>query len=434
MTNARRDGLLLLLLGGVVFVLMGIALERSAPSQNVDFRVVYYPARCVLEHQDPYNRAELMQLYRAEGGDAPTDSDKIRNMVAGYVYLPNAFTFTLPLALLPWGPAHILWQALIISSYLLASFLVWSLAGEYAPLAAGAWICLMLINSELLLVTCNSAGIVISLGVIAVWCFLRNRYVGAGMLCLAIALVVKPQDAGLVWLYFVLAGGINRKRAVQTLLLTVALSLPSALWINHAYPHWMQEWRATMVEAEARGGTSDPGPASQASHGLAMVVSLQSVLSVLDDDSHFYNTVTRAICGPMLLLWGFIAWRRRGNTLQTWLALATIGALTLLPVYHRQYDARLLLLTVPACILLMLKGGWTGRLAILVNLTAFLLTGDITWGICLGLIDRLHLAGGSKLQMALEVFPPPLSLLAVAAFYLFVYARQGFTPTAQAEA
>jgi hypothetical protein len=82
----------------------------------------------------------------------------------------------------------------------------------------------------------------------------------------------------------------------------------------------------------------------------------------------------------------------------------------------------------------MLKGGWTGRLAILVNLTAFLLTGDITWGICLGLIDRLHLAGGSKLQMALEVFPAPLSLLAVAAFYLFVYARQGFTPTAQAEA
>ena len=138
-TNARRDGLLLMLLGSIVFVLLGVALEGAVPSRNVDFRVVYYPARCLLQHQDPYDPIQVMRLYRAEGGDAPSDTDKIRHMVSGYVYLPNAFTFTIPFALLPWGPAHILWQVLIVASYLLASFLVWNLSARQGPLAGKRW-------------------------------------------------------------------------------------------------------------------------------------------------------------------------------------------------------------------------------------------------------------------------------------------------------
>src|ERR1035438_3781570 len=149
MDQARHDGLRLLLLGSIVFVLLGVALENSAPSQSVDFRVMYYPARCLIQHRDPYDPSQVMRLYRAEGGDAPTDTDKVRRLVSGYVYLPNAFTFTFPFALLPWGPAHILWQALIVACYLLASFLVWELAAQFAPVAAGALICLLLVNSEL---------------------------------------------------------------------------------------------------------------------------------------------------------------------------------------------------------------------------------------------------------------------------------------------
>jgi hypothetical protein len=427
--KARRDGLTMLLIGALVFVLLGVAFENSVPSRSVDFRVMYYPARCMLEHQDPYDPAQVMRLYRVEGGDAAADSDKIRQVVSGYVYLPNAFTFTLPFALLPWGPAHLLWQALIIASYLLACYLIWELAADYAPMAAGGLICLLLVNSELLLVTSNSAGFVISFSAVAVWCFLRNRYIPAGILCLAIALVVKPQDAGLVWLYFLLAGPGYRKRALQTLLVTIVLSLPSVLWVMHANPHWFAEWHATMATAEARGGTSDPGPSSEAGHGLAMVISLQSVVSVFRDDPRFYNNVSYSICAPLLLVWGLGALRRRASPKLTWLALASISALTMLPVYHRQYDARLLLLAVPGCVLLVVERKRLGRLALAVTLAALLLTGDVTWGVCLVLINWIHSAAhlSDQTWVGLQVFPPPLILLVTASFYVYVYARESFS-------
>ena len=54
MTKARLDGLYMLLLGSVAFLLLGIAMESAAKSPLADFKALYYPARCLLEHADPY--------------------------------------------------------------------------------------------------------------------------------------------------------------------------------------------------------------------------------------------------------------------------------------------------------------------------------------------------------------------------------------------
>ena len=45
MTKARFDGLLMVLLGSVVFLLLGALAESGSPSSMLDFKVIYYAAR-----------------------------------------------------------------------------------------------------------------------------------------------------------------------------------------------------------------------------------------------------------------------------------------------------------------------------------------------------------------------------------------------------
>jgi hypothetical protein len=427
MTKAQLDGLLFVLIGCVTLILVGGALENASQAPMLDFRLLYYPARCLLQHGDPYKESEVMRLYQAEGVYSQLDTAREREMTASYIYPPTAFSLTVPFAMLPWGPARILWMILTVGSLIFASFLIWNLGANYAPLASGVLIGFLLANSEVLVIRGMCAGIAVSLCVVAAWCFLQERFVLAGILCLAMSLAVKPQDAGLVWLYFLLAGGVYRKRALQTLLATVVLGLPAVLWVWHVAPNWFQEWHFYLSGSPVRGGINDPGLASTGGHGLAMVISLQAVISVFWDDPGIYNPVTYLICAPLLLLWVFVALRSRATPSRAWFALAAIAALSLLPVYHRQYDAKLLLVTVPACAMLWAEGGIIGWLALLVNSAGFVLTGDIPWAILLGLINNLHLPSTrltGQILVAIQVFPTPLILLIMAAFYLWVYFRR----------
>jgi len=427
MTKARLDGLYLLLLGSVIFVLLGMIVESSAVVTTVDYKVVYYSARCLIRHIDPYQENEVLRVYQAESADRPLESEKVRQIVSRYMYLPTAFAVTVPFALLPWGPAHILWLTLTIGSVIVASFLIWNVGADFAPIVSGILIGFFLANSEVLVVLCNPAGIAVSLCVVAVWCFIRERFVPAGILCLAVSLVVKPQDAGLVWLYFLLAGGVYRRRALQTLVATLALGLPGILWVWSVAPNWLQEWRSNILAFSVHGGINDPGPASTGGHGLGMLVNLQAVLSVFRDDPHFYNPVSYLICVPLLLLWLIVTLRSRPSPAKAWIGLAAIAALSMLPVYHHLYDSKILLLTVPACAMLWAEGGLIGRLALLVTAAGFVLNGDVTWAIVLGLIGRLHMPPSGlseQLLIAVQVFPAPLILLVIGVFYLWVYARR----------
>jgi hypothetical protein len=435
-TRARRDGLILLLLGSVIFVLLGVALENSAATPSSDFRALYYPARTLVHNSDPYSVPQVSSIYQADSAHFPRDDWKARVIATCNVYPPTAFTFMFPFAMLEWGPAHILWLILSAVSILFVSFLIWDLGAGYAPLVSGALIALFLVNSELLMISSNAAGIVVSFCIVAVLCFLRNRFVAVGILCLAISLTIKPHETGLVWLYFLLAGGVYRKRALQALLATIAISLPAVLWMGHVSPHWLAEWHENLAVFSARGGINDPGPASTGGHGLAMVISLQSILSFFRDDPHFYNMGSYIVTAPLLVIWVIVTLRGRISPSRTWLALASIAAISMLPVYHREYDAKLLLLTLPACVMLWAEGGPLGRLALFVNTAGFVLTGDLTWAILLGLIGRLHLADtgfSGWLSTALQVFPAPLMLLAMSIFYLWIYARNGSSSAQESE-
>jgi hypothetical protein len=425
MTRARLDGLYLLLLGCLLFVLIGSFMEGTGSNAMGDFKGVYCDARSLLEHRDPYKQAEILRVYQQDAGNRPLSPDELRHALTLNVYLPNMFIFIAPFAILPWGTAHLLWMILIAASYLFAAFLMWDIGASRAPVASGALVAFCVVNSPLqLFTTGNPAGIVVSLCVVAVWCFLKERFIPAGIICLAVGLAIKPHDAGLVWLFFLLAGGIYRKRAVQIFVLTAVLALPSILWVSQVAPQWMQELHSNLITISAHGSMNDPGPSPASNRTAGMVIDLQSVVSVFRDDPRIYNPIAYLICGVPLLVWLVVTLRSHFSPAGAWLALAAVVPLTMLVTYHRPQDAKLLLLTVPACAMLWAEGGLIGWLALLVDTIGIAMTGDFPLALLVGLTNNLHpdiTTFSGQMQYIALLRPVPLILLAMSVFYLWIY-------------
>jgi hypothetical protein len=306
---------------------------------------------------------------------------------------------------------------------------MWKLAASHSSGVSLFLVCILLANCFIIFAYGNAAGLVVSLCVVAVWCFLQERFVPAGILCLAVSLAIKPHDAGLVWLYFLLAGGTYRKRALQTLAVTIVLGLPALLWVSSVAPHWMPELQSNILATSARGALNDPGPASIDFLGPDPIVDLQSVISVLRDDPHIYNPAGYLLSGVLLLAWSLATLRSRVSPANTWLALAAIATLTMLVTYHREHDAKLLLLTVPACAMLWAEGGPMGWFALLANSAGILITGDIPSMLLLLFTRNLPLSTAGlfgKIETILLVRPASLILLAMSIFYLWAYVRRAF--------
>jgi hypothetical protein len=424
-TGARVYGFLLVSLGAILFVILGFSYEHSSFVAMADFKPLYYGARCLLTGRDLYSQEQLRRLYFAEGDEPQSQKLKLIDNVGWAVNSPTTYMLVTPLAALSWRVANVVWTMLTCATFLLAALLVWELGSRSAPVASGLLICLFLIGQELLIEVGNTAGMVVALCLIAVWCFLRKKFELAGVLCLAVSLAVKPHDSGLVWLYFLAAGGALRKRALQTLVCAVAISLPAILWVHHLGPDWMLEMHQNLAGLSARGAFNDPGPAAldPRFHG-SIVVSLQSAISLFRDDPNLYNPLSYLIGGLLLIIWLTIGARSRFAQSLAPLALATVAALTMLPVYHRQHDTGLLLLTVPACAQLWSEGRWMGRWALFITAAAAILLNNLTLQFLAIVSTPIYAAKSGLSGLILNLLltrPAPIVLMAIGIFYLWEY-------------
>ncbi len=423
MGNLRRNGLIWVLLCIGISVLWGVSIARSGNAW-IDFRAVYAGTRCLIHEHNPYNVGELEREYLSEDGQRPVASPLHFQSITLYVNLPSTFVVVAPFAALSWGLAHILWMLVTGCVLILAILLMWDIGAGYAPRVSTFLACILAFNCESIFSGGNTAGIVVGLCVIAVWCFLQNRFVGIGVLCLALSLAVKPHDAGLVWLYFVLAGGANRKRALQSAVITAVICLTAVLWVSHVAPTWMHDWNTNLATISARGGINEPGPSAVKDGSVYSIVDLQGAISIFRDDPHFYNLASYLICGALLLAWAIWTLRTRFSVPKAWLALATVTAFTLLITYHRLWDAKLVMLAIPACCLLWAEGKRPGKAALLITSAAALATGEISLIIFEATVNSFPWSTNGIVATAIFVVldrPASLALLAMGVFYLWAY-------------
>lgn len=427
MKNLRQDVLLWVLLCGGIGILWGAWLESSSYAGMMDFRAVYYAARAVAEHRDPYDPADLKAVYLSEGGKLPADPDKLERVNQGLfvcVNLPTSFFLVAPLAALPWGPAHLLWMLAMAGSFLAASYLVLNCAAKYATGPSLLFAGILLIDFGSLILLGNLAAIVVSFCVFAVWSFLSNRYTSIGVVCLGLALALKPHDAGFLWLYFLLLGGAYRKHALRALLLTAAVAIPAVLWVSSVAPTWQQQLQTNLAASSAQGQLNDPGPTSLSFNGPDAPIDLQAAFSVYRNDPLFYNRCSHAVGGLLLLAAAILVLRAPLIAEVHWFALAAFAALSMLPVYHRGHDAKLLLLAIPACALLWREKGMLRWLSFLVTGAAIATTAVLPAAFLEMAAHRLARELGPGLGAGVPLLLAqlaPLSLLALGLLQLWVY-------------
>ena len=424
MPHPRTDGIYFLILGCALFVLSGLALTLATPGQLIDFKAIYYSGRCLLSGHDPYREDDMTQAYAAGEGQsfASPAMRRPNESVTLFVYPPTTLLIAVPFALLPLKTAVLLWQLLIASGVLLSSVLMWDLAADYAPRLSAVLIALWMIGSIGLFLIGNIAGLVVSLCLIAAWSFIRSRVVWVGLICLSFGLVIKPHDVALIWLYFLFAGASHRKSALQSLVIAAALGAVALLWISHAAPQWLPELKANLAETSAPGGRSDPGPNGVSNSTNGMIVDLQAAISFFRDDPAFYNSLAYAISGVLLLGWLLITFRSAPSLTRDLLALASVSTLTSIATYHRNYDARIALLAVPACALLWSQQNPRKYLAALFTFLLLLFTGDFTIAALLAFKRNMDMANATWLTRLAAVLiwrPLPFMLLSTTLIYIW---------------
>lgn len=421
--KAQSDGFLLVCLGALMFVALGFLLLISRKDQGLDFRIAYSTARCVVEHRDPYNQGELLRVYEESGGTLPQGGIEVLRSETLYIYLPTIFVVTVPFVAFPMPVAYVVWTALAGLGFLVAAAMMWDVGKQHAPLLTGALLCFYLANSGTLISTGNAASLALSLAIIGAWCILRERWNFPGVVCMAVSLAIKPHDAAFLWLALVLCGGVFRRRAFQSAAVMICTTLPFVVWTWRIAPHWVQEMRAHMVHLSAHGAVSDPGPATVLNRGTLTLTNLQAVFSLLRDAPGFYNLISYLVCGVMMVVAIVVMVRRQPGESVGWLAVAFAAALTLLPVYHRQYDAKLLIATIPACALLWSQKSRFGKAALVVTVLGLFVTADLPWAFYLACTSRLHLSGvAARLYFLSLAATVPLTVTLVTVFYLVALA------------
>ncbi len=255
------------------------------------------------------------------------------------VYPPTALPLIVPLSLFNWREASIaaltinsLLALLSIAALISTAGLDWreprgllfvALGLAFAPLHTGVAL------ANLIILAASAA-------IMAIWASEKKRDLLAAVL-LAIATGVKPQIGGIVLIGYTFK---RRWRIVAPAgVLLLALASFSVLRMEIAGADWRQSWLSNNAESLAPGGPNDPTAANLSRHHL---INLHWPLYAIFDHGWLVNSIVLLFTGSLLLIL-LLALRRSSADRQEIVFISALSVISLSAIYHRFYDATLLL-------------------------------------------------------------------------------------------
>jgi hypothetical protein len=314
-----------------------------------DFLSPYVQSRAWLKALDPYDPRSVVALWpngatRFEflaGELADGSLTKKRGIPTAYP-LPSLVMLA-PLALVRWPLANALWLGITASSF----FLMWLALISYSGMRQYGNSSLIFLGTSLALApfhtglaTANPAILATELGVISLWTSRRSSDWTTGLL-LAFSSGLKPQ-IGLIFLGYLLLQKRWRVFAIAVVIVS-ALTLIAAARLEYAHVSWVSNYVQDTQMLLGNGILSDFRPVNPTRFGL---LNVQLVLYPIVQRVGAVDVLAGALVGIVLALWAGLTLATRSSK-SALLQLSALSVASLLPVYHRFYDAALLVL--PLC-------------------------------------------------------------------------------------
>ncbi|MFZ0800217.1 MAG: glycosyltransferase 87 family protein [Terriglobales bacterium] len=338
---------MLLLLAGAEFLLRG-PVRFARNSDFNDFISPYIQTRLWMQGADPYSPLNLVRLW-------PTDAQRFdflsRDLANGSLVLKRgiptaypltAFVLLAPVAALPWHVAHPLCLAVTVLSFAVTVTSLLSVA-KFPPRTYWPFVFLVLALAFAPFHTALAAGSIVTVAIAAaaaaLWAAEHKHDAFAGVL-VAVAVALKPQ-IGLPFLFYYLACRRWRIPAIAIGLVATLFALALARLAISGTP-WLQSYLYDNRVLFASGSLGDFTEKNPIRFGL---INLQLVAYAIVPDRSLANLLAISIDGILGFVWIFLlwtgkVWRGEKNAL---LGLSTLLVLSLLPIYHRFYDASLLI-------------------------------------------------------------------------------------------
>jgi hypothetical protein len=329
---------ILLFLSAAEFVVRGPVRFLSWVAEWNDLSQNYGASKLWLHGQSPSDPNNFVALWKHEVGSR-LDLTDIRTHLAPPL---GGLVVMAPIAVFPWKVAKILWLIVLLISFVAT---VWALTrtagfrwGDTRTLAFVA-ACLALAPFQTGIASGNQTILVVGLCMVAIWAAQNHHDIAAGIL-FGMACSMKPQIGAFLVLYYLV-----RRRwqlFVTALGTTMGLVLVVVLYLWLRGASWIQDYLHNARGFVSANRIDDFSTANPARFAL---INLQVPMFSITGNPSSANLLAFVVSGCLLCGWlYFIAKNQKTPEL---LSLGAVSIIALLPVYHRFYDAALLV--VPLC-------------------------------------------------------------------------------------
>ena len=363
--NLRVILWILIVCASAEFVVRGPLRFLQIPGEWNDLSQNYTASKLWLKGLSPADPSNFVALWKRESGSR-LDITDIRTHLAPPL---GSLVVMAPVAAFPFRIAKVIWVAILLIAF---AATVWSIMGTgglyWSELRTLAFVaaCLALAPFQTGIASGNATVLVIGLCALSIWAATSRSDVTAGIL-FGVACSLKPQIGAFLVLYYLLR---QRWRMFLTAIgTTTGLILVAALYLEVHGASWVQDYLHNARGFVTANTIDDFTTANPARFAL---INLQVPFFSITGQSSSANSLAFALAALLLCVWIYFVVKGRGRFPEL-LCLAAVSVMALLPVYHRFYDAALLV--VPLCWCLTTQGTTSReRSRLIVNTSLLLMT------------------------------------------------------------